>query len=119
MEAERNSGVELLRIICMFGIIFMHTFGIFYDKVSGIYLAAGIAINSLFNMGVSIFMLISGYYGIRFSFKKLIRLESMILFYAVSGMLLQGAVCGEWSVAAVVKAFFRYQQGVTGICQCI
>ena len=106
MEGQRNSGVELLRIICMFGIIFMHTFGIFYDEVSGIYLMAGIAINSLFNMGVSVFMLISGYYEIHFSLKKLVRLESTVLFYSVCGMLLQGAVCGEWSAGAVVKAFF-------------
>lgn len=106
MEGQRNSGVELLRIICMFGIIFMHTFGIFYDTASGIDLMAGIAINSLFNMGVSIFMLISGYYGIRFSLKKLVRLENTILFYSVFGMLLQGAVCDEWSAGAAVKALF-------------
>lgn len=95
MEGQRDSGVEFLRIICMFGIIFMHTFGIFYNKASGICLMAGIAINSLFNMGVSIFMLISGYIGIWFSLKKLVRLESTILFYSVFGMLLQGVVCGE------------------------
>ena len=32
---NRKSGIELLRILCMFGIVYMHTFGSMLETVRG------------------------------------------------------------------------------------
>lgn len=81
----RNSNFELLRIICIFGIISMHSFGAFLHTAIGASRFYGTLINSVFNMGVSCFMLISGYFGIRFSVRKFVTLETTFIFYAVGG----------------------------------
>lgn len=73
MKPERNSIFELLRIICIFGIVSMHS-SIF---VSAMYSNNGIGkvicldLVNLFNVCVSLFVLISGYFSIRYSHKKL------------------------------------------------
>lgn len=104
MEKQRNSSLECLRILCMFGIIFMHTFGMFYKTATGINLVMGTIINSIFNMGVSVFMLISGYFGIRFSSKKLVSLECTVLFYSILGMFFKGIILESWSASTVLKS---------------
>lgn len=48
----------------MFGIISMHTFGVFHDTAVGVNLVLGVFNSSLFNIGVSSFMLISEYFGV-------------------------------------------------------
>lgn len=68
----RNSSIELLRILCICGIVMMHTFGLFYNDAAGCNLIYGIFLNSLFNACVTIFMLISGYFGIKASKRKLL-----------------------------------------------
>jgi len=97
----RNSSIELLRIICMFGIILMHTFGIFYTTCTGIDLVYGVLINSVFNIGVTIFMLITGYYGAKFTPKRIIYLEITILFYSILG-----AGISEFTLSSFIKACF-------------
>lgn len=104
---ERNSNFELLRIICIFGIITMHSFGTFFHTATGISLFYGTLINSVFNMGVSCFMLISGYFGIRFSVKKFVALETTFIFYAVAGVIIQ-SVCGaELSGMGLIKELIK------------
>lgn len=51
-------------------------------------LAHGAAINTLFNTGVSIFILISGYFGIKPSVDKIVRLVMTTTFYSVSSYLI-------------------------------
>lgn len=84
-KTERHNGIELLRIISIIGIICMHTFGAIYTVAEGHALIFGVFINSLFNIGVTCFALISGYFGIRRDFKKIINLELMVLFYSIGG----------------------------------
>ena len=62
---NRKSGIELLRILCMFGIVYMHTFGSMLETVHGGNMALAVFENALFNCGVSCFVLISGYFGIK------------------------------------------------------
>lgn len=64
-NSTRLSNFELLRLICIFGIISMHTLGYVNNEVCGMNLFIGVLINTVFNMGVTIFMLISGYFGIK------------------------------------------------------
>ena len=59
----------------------MHTFGGIDTSVSFFNTEIHVLVNSVFNMGVTCFILLSGYFGIRFDFKKLIRLDLMIIFF--------------------------------------
>ena len=90
MQNQRSSGIELLRIICISGIIFMHTFGSLNDNLYGFNREISIFINALFNTGVSCFILVSGYFGIRFNIQKLIQLDLVIIFYSFIGTVLAG-----------------------------
>lgn len=88
---NRDSNMEALRIIAIFMILYIHAFGL----ISGMgYTEFGKNVtrlaNAVCNTGVSCFILISGYYGITFRWKKLIRMEWMVIFYSL-GMTLLGA----------------------------
>lgn len=100
MNKERNSSFELLRLLCIFGIIVMHTFAGLDTDGSALNTAMHVLVNSLFNTGVTCFILISGYFGIRFDVKKLIRLDLMIIFFTVAGTI----VLGDFSVKSLIKA---------------
>lgn len=69
---ERNSSIELLRILSIFLIIMMHVGSLIcYTNASMMNKIWLGAINAIGNCGVSCFILISGYYGVRFSKKNL------------------------------------------------
>lgn len=61
----RNSSFELLRLICILGIVIMHTCGPIMEQATGVNVVWIQIENGLFQAGVSIFILISGYFGIR------------------------------------------------------
>lgn len=100
MKNERNSSFELLRLFCIFGIIVMHTFAGIDTAGSALNTALHVLTNSLFNTGVTCFVLISGYFGIRFDLKKLISLDLMIIFFTVAGTV----ALGDFGVKALVKS---------------
>lgn len=102
MQKERESSFELLRILCITGIIFMHTFGPLNDSLSGINQSISLFINALFNTGVTCFVLMSGYFGIKFDLSKLIRLDLIIIFYTVLGTLLSGTFSAKSLIFACV-----------------
>ena len=81
-EKKRNSSIELLRIVCIFGIIVMHTIAYGGDELSEMNRYLQIFVNCFTNLGVTCFMLISGYFGVRFQLEKLIKLDLMIIFYS-------------------------------------
>lgn len=91
----RDSNAELLRLICMFFIVFHHILvhGAYPELLQG---GAAIAttnakiallLNGLFYPAVNIFILISGYFGINFSIKKLFNLYIFCGFYGMLGFL--------------------------------
>lgn len=90
MKNERTSSFELLRLLCIFGIIVMHTFAGIDTSTAPANMAVNVFANSLFNTGVTCFILISGYFGIRFDLKKLIRLDLMIIFFTLLGTVALG-----------------------------
>lgn len=89
----------------------MHTFGTFYGGATGINLVYGVFINSLFNTGVSVFVLISGYFGINSSAKKYIRLEMETLFYSILSVAVIGTVNGAWALKDIIKALIPVASG--------
>lgn len=81
---ERNSNFELLRIIAMFMIILIHAnmyLPIFCPGKSRIFYNG--LVNGICNIGVTCFILISGYYGVRFNIKKIVKMECMMITYSM------------------------------------
>ena len=77
-----------------------------YSKVSGVNLIYGIVINSLCNTGVSLFVLISGYFGMKFNIRKIISIELTTVFYALLTLAVK-YVCGlPVTVKEVFYSFF-------------
>lgn len=103
---SRNSSVELLKIICIFGIISMHSFGRFYGTCQGINLVYGNAINSLFNIGVSVFMLITGYYSTNFSINKIFNYELIIIFYSILDLIVSAILKESVPIKVVLRSLF-------------
>lgn len=86
-KKERDSGLELLRILAIVLIFWMHGASSYSNNNLSAWLC--IVIESVGNIGVALFILITGYFGIRFKPKKLVQLEFMILFYCWSGLALR------------------------------
>lgn len=88
MKKNRDSNIELLRIVAMLFILFHHyaLYNSLYNlEISNINKYIGIILFSLGKIGVNIFILITGYFSIqkRFSIKKLIKLWLEVVFYSV------------------------------------
>lgn len=113
-ESNRNSNHELLRLVAMYMIVFIHanmflgTFctGRYFTFFNGL-------VNGICNTGVSCFILISGYYGVRFNIRKLVKMECMMIVFSLleTGVLLivfpeqmQGAALLE----QLAKSFFPF-----------
>lgn len=85
-ELSRKSNFELLRILAMFLIILIH----FVSEInlSDLGLSGeggrilGASVVGICNMGTTCFILISGYFGMKFSLKKLLKFEIMMIIYA-------------------------------------
>lgn len=83
VEIKRKSNLELLRILAMGFIILIHLAPEIDMNILGMtgqygHVLGG-AIVGICNIGVSCFCLISGYFGIKFSVKKLLKLEIMMI----------------------------------------
>lgn len=80
----RNSTVEAVRILAIFGIIMMHSTGSFFSGVPvGANCVFLILINDLGNIGVTLFALITGYYGIKNVRRKCLEMQQKIFFCSV------------------------------------
>lgn len=90
--APRDSITELMRLVCMVMILIHHiaTHGFFSTDIllgengkMNLLSDSAVFINSFCYIGVNVFLLITGYYGIRFKFKGLLKLYVMIAFYGL------------------------------------
>ena len=80
----RLTGFEILRLISIVLILLMHTYGMVdRDSVNGSNAFIGTIINSVGNIGVTCFVLISGYFGVSFSRAKFVRLIYLTTLYAL------------------------------------
>lgn len=75
----RNSSIELLRLLCMIFIVAYHVMLKTPMWAEAKYRALSLA----FHVGVPVFILISGYFQIRFNWKSLCRFVGMVLFYVL------------------------------------
>lgn len=86
-EKKRNSSIELLRVLALFVIFWMHGASSAHDNTIGD--VVGILISVIGNMGVACFILISGYYGIKLDVKKMLHLDLMLVFFSWISLLLR------------------------------
>ena len=95
-HTRRNSNLELLRIIAMYMIVFIHAnlnLSTFCGGKSMIFFNG--LVNGICNIGVTCFILISGYYGVQFKLKKLVKMECMMISYSLLEILLMYLVMPE------------------------
>lgn len=100
MKKERSTNFELLRLLCIFGILVMHTFAGIDTSASPLNTAVNVLANSLFNTGVTCFVLLSGYFGIQFNIQKLIRLDLMVIFFTFLGTI----ALGDFGIKSLIKS---------------
>lgn len=83
--SKRNSNIELLRIFCMCFVIGGHIV-MKYDCVDlgTVEYFIGNILRSFFAVAVNCFVLISGYFGIKLNYKKLLKISMQVLFYSIS-----------------------------------
>lgn len=107
--ATRNSNHELLRIIAMYMIVFIHAnmyLGDFCTGTAGRFFNG--FVNGVCNIGVSCFILISGYYGMKFSVQKLIKMECMMITYSIlETVILCVAFPGQMQGAAALEQIVK------------
>lgn len=110
-DSRRDSGTEALRLCCLFGIVVMHCYGSFLAHPATLTnLLAGELFCTVFNTGVSLFMLISGYYGMRGTWGKAWHLWLMMWLCSLLSYALGGIGAG-WSAAGLTDALLPLCSG--------
>ena len=104
----RKSNFELLRLFCIFGIVVMHAMGNIDTSLSVWNTESHIFVNALFNTGVTCFILISGYFGIKFRLEKLIEMDFMVIFYTVAGVAVRGDLKAKELILACFPIITRH-----------
>lgn len=104
MMKERDSNIELLRIIATLFILIVHCNGWFLREWGGItgwntgsiaVAMSRILIQNISCLGVDLFILISGFYGIRPKLKSIVNLFTLLVFFYVGCYLLNCCVVHE------------------------
>lgn len=115
-KTQRNSSIELLRIISMVMIVSSHfaTHGGFLFDVTTLSIPR-FWLNFLQmggDLGVDVFVLISGYFliksnGIRFTFNRILKFWGQVIFYSISIFLIFGLLgVVEWRGITLISACF-------------
>lgn len=100
IQKERDSNFELLRLLAMFCIVAYHLLGLVWHNAEAHAHWQLTALTSPLHVGVPVFVIISGWFGIRPSWRGVLRLLlCMALYYVpVEAVRLwrEGAAPGEW-----------------------
>lgn len=105
MQKERESNFELLRILCMWGVLTNHVLQHLYNLHTVNYSVANEFRMSMMNLGiiaVNCFVLISGYFHIRPKWNSFFNLLTQCAFYAFIFSLI-GYICREISLLEGIK----------------
>jgi hypothetical protein len=102
---QRQSNYEALRLLCMLMVLNLHSFA-GYTNGNGLWQAFDFFRESTSICAVDCFLLISGYFGIKWKFKSFFNLVFQILFYSV-GIYLVCVWMGitEWSLREFLVRF--------------
>ena len=102
----RNSSVELLRIVAIVMIISLHLMGKWWNTGNMVNREIIVFLNAIFNTGSSMFILISGYYGIRCRFQKVFHLWFMTWTYTVPLFFISWWLLGDYGGAKMMAHSF-------------
>lgn len=83
MSETRSSNFECLRILAIILILIMHSYAQANCKENLFNLFVGYVISAIGNIGVSCFVLLSGYFGVKFKMQRFIQLILITTFYTV------------------------------------
>ena len=86
IKKERDSNFELCRLVCMLYIVIYHLIihvPAVYENISW-----GLPLRNICHIGVVVFVMISGYFGIRRKWKRLLSLALSVSFYNALGLLI-------------------------------
>lgn len=116
---ERQANIELLRLISMFMLLFLHFYGnLFhssevYASQTGFWKNFPLAISSFTLLQVNIFVLISGWFGINTTPKKIINFYLMCAFYGVLTYLISLCLGSTFAVKDLALSFmpFSFMKG--------
>ena len=107
---ERQSNIELLRIVSMFFIVLEHILIMgtdFFTNPVGNQLVVANSIIGFTYIGVNCFILITGYFGADFSWKRLLSIYLICLFYEVVGFFVAyGHGDAEWNTTTLSYMLF-------------
>ena len=103
----RNSSIELLRILSILMIIVLHSIG-FNHCCSTI---TSSFLGTIGNCGVTIFILISGYYGITRRPEKLFKLRNIASLYILCALLFEFIMGGNVTPSNIFSGFFPVISG--------
>ena len=78
---RRDSNIELCRLVCMFYIVVFHLFIHNKDVTGGLYYTR--ALTAIFSIGVPVFVLISGYFGIKRTVRGFLNIVVQAVFYCL------------------------------------
>lgn len=107
MGKTRNASFELLRIICMFMIVYYHLF-VKIDYISVIKSPVYSTILYPLHIAVICFVLISGYFRIKLSCKRLLKFLVQVLFYNVLAYGIYVFSYGEFSLKDFFFSFLPF-----------
>jgi len=101
----RESNFELLRLVCMFFVLLHHFIchGLVYSSES--YL---VPLNGFFIIAVNCFVLISGYFGIRISWRGFFHLYIFCVFYNLLFSFIQAGSSGDFVLETVLYSFLPF-----------
>lgn len=119
---ERQSNIELLRIVSMFFIVLEHILimgtGFFSSPIESQLYVANMIIGFTY-IGVNCFILITGYFGAEFSWRRLLSLYLICGFYELVGFIVtyvHGDV--EWSSSALSYMLFPLSHSNNWFIRC-
>ena len=107
MINKRLSNIELLRVICIIMILSMHIMGYAWHTSNTLNRELLLGINTISNSGVTIFILISGYFGIHFKVDKLVKFLFVVWTYSILSYIIEIWFLGtNISLPGVISTLF-------------
>ena len=109
-KKQRNSSIELFRIIATFFVLIIHLYGWMAgglvdwndENISSLQKISQLIIQSLTIVCVNCFLIISGWYGIKFKFSSIWRLWTIVFFIYFPFQILEYISVGTFSIGNLI-----------------
>lgn len=111
---ERQSNIEMLRLLSIFALLFLHFYrhsllpSTVYAEQTGFWKNFPLAISSITSLQVNIFILISGWFGIHTTPKKIFNFVLMCAFYGVLTYGISLCLGNSFSIKDLVISFMPF-----------